>query len=72
MANDDELNMLGQFSPPHEPEGGDPEPQGFTEGNNKLGDDGAEMMNMAEIDSPYAFDNNKAGANYGPDDPPRD
>lgn len=44
MANDDELNMSGQFSPPHEPEA----PRGFTAGNKLEGAD------MAEIDSPYA------------------
>ena len=44
MANDDELNMSGQFSPPHEPEA----PRGFTSSNKLEGAD------MAEIDSPYA------------------
>lgn len=47
MMRDDELNMSGQFSPPHEPE----EP-GFTNNStNKLGGNNGDAN---DIDSPYA------------------
>ena len=48
IMRDDDLNMSGQFSPPHEPE----EP-GFSNSNaNKLGGNSGDNNN--EIDSPYA------------------
>ena len=47
MMSNDDLNISGQFSPPHEPE----EPSGFGQGAaGKMEGEGA------EIDSPYAMD----------------
>lgn len=63
VNNDDDLNISGQFSPPHEPE----EPRGFNSG--KL--DG---VIEAEIDSPYSMDTTKGAPdsmmlNQGRSDP---
>ena len=30
------------------------------------------MLSLSELDDPYAFDSNKSGGNYGPEDPQRD
>ena len=47
MRDDDELNMSGQFSPPHEPE--EQHRSGFAGSSGKL--DGSDAN---DIDSPYA------------------
>ena len=48
MMRDDDLNISGQFSPPHEPE----EAGFINRVGEKLGGDSGEANN--EIDSPYA------------------
>lgn len=50
--DDEELNMSGQFSPPHEPEGG--AHSRFADDAQHMRDERAAAEHAAEIDSPYA------------------